>query len=126
MLRQLRQRAIEALSTARQIVLSAFGPADIQVEVLPCESVGLALYVLVPKTSDLLFNLESRTLVVATSDTWQARGTARLLTPHEYPDRLDIARTPEASWSEMVEISPTRLQLNPLRGQAQGETIDIS
>ncbi|MDP2949087.1 MAG: hypothetical protein Q8P22_06075 [Chloroflexota bacterium] len=126
MLRQLRQRASEALSTARQIVLSAFGPADIQAEVLPCESVGLALYVLVPRTSDLLFNLESRTLVVVTADTWQARGMARLLTPHEYPDRLDIARTPEASWSEMVEIRPTRLQLRPPHGQAQGETIDIS
>ena len=126
MLRELRQRASEALSTARQIVLSAFGPADIQAEPLPCESVGLSLYVLVPRTSDLLFNLESRTLVVATADTWQARGTARLLTSHEYPEGLAIAGTPEASWSEMVEINPTRLQLKPPRGQAQGETIDIS
>ncbi|MDP2659569.1 MAG: hypothetical protein Q8R28_02410 [Dehalococcoidia bacterium] len=126
MLRQLRQRASEALSTARQIVLSAFGPADIQAEALPCESVGLALYVLVPRTSDLLFNLESSKLVVGTADTWQLRGAARLLTPHEYPEGLAIATTPEAAWSEMVEICPTRLQLRPARGQAQAETIDIS
>ncbi len=126
MLRQLRQRAIETLSTARQIVLSAFGPAEIQAEVLPCESVGLALYVLVPRTSDLLFNLEAGTLVVATADTWHARGTARLITPHEYPEGLAIARTPEAAWSEMVEIHPTRLQLRSPPGQALGETIDIS
>lgn len=126
MLRQLRQRAIEALATARQIVLSAFGPADIQSEVLRCESVGLALYVLVPRTSDLLFNLESSPLVVATADTWQVRGAARLLTPHEYPGGITIARAPEAAWSEMVEIRPTRLQLRPPSGQAQGETIDIS
>lgn len=125
MLRQLRQRASEELSTARQIVLSAFGPADIQSEVLPCEAIGLALYVLVPRTSDLLFNLEGRALVVATTDTWQARGAARLLKPGEYPEGLTIAGTPEAAWSEMVEICPTRLQLGPSRGQAQGETIDI-
>ena len=126
MLRQLRQRASEELSTARQIVLSAFGPADIQSEVLACESVGLALYVLVPRTSDLLFNLESSRVVVGTADTWQVRGAARLLKPGEYPEGLAIARTPEASWSEMVEICPTRLQLRPPHDQAQGETIDIS
>ncbi|MCL4465155.1 MAG: hypothetical protein M1358_14800 [Chloroflexi bacterium] len=126
MLRQLRQRASEALSTARQIVLSAGGPADIQAEVLPCEAVDLALYVLVPRTSDLLFNLESNTLVVATADTWQARGVARLLTPGEYPDRLALAGAPEAEWCEVVEIRPTRLQVRPPDGQGQGETIDIS
>ncbi|MDP2950161.1 MAG: hypothetical protein Q8P22_11555 [Chloroflexota bacterium] len=126
MLRQLRQRASEELSTARQIVLSAFGPADIQSEVLACESVGLALYVLVPRTSDLLFNLESSRVVVGTTDIWQVRGAARLLKPHEYPEGLAIAGVPEASWSEMVEICPTRLQLRPQPGQGPDETIDIS
>ena len=125
MLRQLRQRAREALSTARQIVLSTCGPADIQADLLNCEALGLVLYVLVARTSDLLFNLESNTLVVATADTWQARGVARLLTPSEYPDRLAIAGTPEAAWCQVVEVRPTRLQLRPLRGQGQGETIDI-
>ena len=125
MLRQLRQQASEALSTAREIVLSAGGPAYIQAEVLSCETIGLALYVLVPRTSDLLFNLESNTLVVATADTWQARGVARLLTPGEYPDRLAIASTPAAVWCEVVEIRPTRLRLRPPGGQGEGETIDI-
>ena len=126
MLRQLRQRASEALSTARQVVLSAGGPADIQAEVLPCEAVDLALYVLVPRTSDLLFNLESNTLVVATADTWQAREVAHPLTPREYPDRLTIAVPPEAAWCEVVEIRPARLQLRPSGGQSVGETIGIS
>lgn len=125
MLRQLRLRASEALSTARQVVLSTFGPADIQAESLSCESVGLALYVLVPRTSDLLFNLENNTLVVATAETWQVRGVARLLSPGEPPDQLAIARRPEAAWCQVAEIRPTRLQLRPPRGQGQGETIDI-
>ena len=123
MLSQLRQRAREALSTARQIVLSASGPADIQAETLPCEAVGLALYVLVARTSDLLFNLENNALVVATADSWQARGTARLLRPGEYPDRLALARTPEAAWCQVVEIRPTRLRLR--HPQGHGETIDL-
>ncbi len=125
MLHQLRQRASEALSTARHVVLSAGGPAEIQAEVLPCEALGLVLYVLVPRTSDLLFNLESKALVVATADTWQVRGLARLLPTGACPEELALARTPEAVWGEVIEVRPTRLQLRPLSGEAQGETIDI-
>ena len=123
MLHQLRQHASEALSTVRQIVLSTNGPADIQAETLSCESIGLALYVLVARTSDLLFNLESNALIVATADTWQMRGVARLLRPGEHPDGLALARTPEAAWCQLVEIRPTRLQLRPRQGK--DETIDL-
>lgn len=125
MLRELRQRASDAISTAREIVLSASGPAEIQAETLPCEAVDLSLYVLVARTSDLLFNLESNPLVVATADTWQARGMARIQRPGEYPDRLALARTPEAAWCQVVEIRLTRLRLRPLGAQGQGETIDL-
>jgi hypothetical protein len=124
-LSQLRQRAIEALSSARQVVLSTSGPAEVQAESLPCESLGRVLYVLVPRTSDLLFNLESNKLVVATAETWQARGMTRLLRPGQCPKELAIARTPEAAWCEVAEIRPTRLQLRPHPGQPRGETIDI-
>jgi len=124
-LRQLRQKASEALSTARQVVLSACGPADIQAESLSCEAVGLALYVLVPRTSDLLFNLESNRPVVATAETWQARGMTRLLRPGQCPEELAIARTPEAVWCQVAEFRPTRLQLRLADSQGQGETIDI-
>ena len=123
MLHQLRQHASEALSTVRQIVLSTNGPADIQAETLSCESIGLALYVLIARTSDLLFNLESNTLVVATADSWQMRGVARLLRPGERPDGLALATTPEAAWCQLVEIRPTRLQLRPRQGK--DETIDL-
>lgn len=125
MLRQLRHRASEVLATARQVVLSTWGPADIQAESLSCESVDLALYVLVPRSSDLLFNLENSTLVVATAENWQARGMTRLLRPGQCPEQLAIVRTPEAAWCEVAEICPTRLQLRPTHGQGQGETIDI-
>lgn len=125
MIQQLRQRVSEALATASQVVLSAYGPADVQAEVLPCEAVGLAIYVLVPRTSDLLFNLESNPLVVATAEAWQVRGEARLLPPGGYPDQLALAQTPAAAWSEMVEVRPNRLQLRGLNGHGNGETIDL-
>jgi hypothetical protein len=53
-----RQRVSEALSSVQGVVVSSSGPAGIQAETLACAAVGMVLYVLVPKTSDLLFNLE--------------------------------------------------------------------
>ncbi len=123
MLSELRQRACEALAAAQYIVLSAGGPADLQAETLPCEAVGMRLYVLVSRTSDLLFNLESDPLVVATADEWQARGPARLLPRREYPNALALAETPEAAWCEVVEMRPTQLRLQPTGGRR--ETIDL-
>jgi len=107
--------------TQHKIVLSTSGPAEIQAETLHCEAVGLALYVLVMRTSDLLFNLESNPQVVATAETWQLRGVVRLLQPCEYPDQLSIAKAPEAAWCQVVEIKPARLHLYP----PYGETIDL-
>jgi hypothetical protein len=124
-LRQLRQKAHEAFESTNRIVLSTDGPAEIQAEALRCEALGLSLYVLVPRASDLLFNLENRALVVVTADSWQARGTARLLSRANYPEQLAIARTPDAAWSELVEIIPTRLQLRPPAGQGPSETVDV-
>lgn len=125
MLEKLRQRAREALATTRQIVLSSYGPADIQTEIVACEALGLALYVLVPRASDLLFNLESDTRVVATADSWQVRGVASRVPPGACPDQLALAGAPAAAWCEVVEIRPTRLHLRALVGQGQGETIDL-
>jgi len=107
-------------------VLSTDGPAEIQAEALRCEALGLSVYVLVPRASDLLFNLENSTLVVATADTWQARGAARLLSRAVYPEQLEIARRPEAAWCELAEIRLTRLQLRPSDDVGPVETLDIA
>jgi hypothetical protein len=122
-LRQLRQQASEALSAARHIVLSTVGPAEIQAESLPCEAAGLNLYVLVARASDLLFNLESNALVVATADTWQIRGVARILRQGECPDGLGLGGAPETEWCQLVEIRPTQMLLHP--PGRKPETIDL-
>jgi hypothetical protein len=124
-LEHLRKRASEALATAGQVVLSTWGPADIQAERLACESLDVVFYVLVPRTSDLLFNLETNEAVVATAETWQVRGMARLLRPGQHPKELAITRTPQAAWCDVAEIRPTQLRLSRAPGQLQDETIDI-
>jgi hypothetical protein len=58
MLDYAQKRAVEALKNTRWVVLAANGPAGLLVSVFTCEAVELALYILMPKTSDHLFNLE--------------------------------------------------------------------
>jgi len=58
MLDYVRQRAIEVLKVPRRAVLATSGPSGVQVSEFPCEAIELELYLLVPQTSDHLFNLE--------------------------------------------------------------------
>jgi len=123
MLNHLRQRVIETLSTARTATLSTHGAAGIQANVFPCEVVDLCLYLLVPRTSDHLFNLEQNPEVAVTTETWQVRGVARIA--GEYPAGLALLQQPDAGWCEVVAVCPTRLQIERSGGPGHAETIDI-
>ena len=123
MLNHLRQRVTETLSAARAATLSTHGAAGIQANVFPCESVDLGLYMLVPRTSDHLFNLEHNPEVVVTTDTWQVRGTA-CIAP-ECPAELALLQQPDAAWCEVMLVRPTRLQIERPGGASHAETIDI-
>jgi len=123
MLNHLRQRVTETLSTARTATLSTHGAAGIQANVFACESVDLGLYLLVPRTSDHLFNLEHNPEVVVTTETWQMRGAA-LIAPSSLPG-LALLQQPDAAWCEVVMVRPTRLQIEWPGGSGHAETIDI-
>jgi hypothetical protein len=123
MLNHLRQRVTETLSTARSATLSTHGAAGIQANVFPCEVVGTTLYLLVPRTSDHLFNLEQHPEMVVTTETWQVRGTAFIVT--ERPAGLALLEQPDAAWCELVAVRPTRLQIERPGGTGYAETIDI-
>jgi hypothetical protein len=125
MLNHLRQRAAAALAAVRTATLSTCGPAHIQASVLPCEAVGLRFYMLAPRISDHLFNLESESEVVVTTADWQLRGTASVLDETASPSGLQLTHMREAQWSRLVEIHPVRLHMNRLNGWAFGETLDI-
>jgi hypothetical protein len=71
MLDYARQRAIEILKIPRSAVLATSGPAGVQLSEFPCEALDLDLYLLVPQTSDHLFNLEHVSTVSLLTDIWR-------------------------------------------------------
>lgn len=125
MLDHLRQRVVEALAAVHSATLSTYGLAELQASLLPCESLGLRLYMLLPATSDHLLNLESRPEVVVTTPKWQLRGTAVVLDMPGCPPDLKLPRQPEAQWSRLVEICPQQLNIRRHDGWGFSETIDI-
>lgn len=125
MLDYARQRAIEALKIPRKAVLATSGPAGVQVSELPCEALELELYLLVPQTSDHLFNLENVSTVSLLTDIWDLKGEAQILFSHSTDLKLDIVREPEAQWSVIVRVRPSKLQIRKEDGWGNLETIDI-
>jgi hypothetical protein len=123
MLNHLRERVTEVLSGAGVVTLSTHGAAGIQASVFPCESVDLDLYLLVPRASDHLFNLEHNPEVVVTTETWQLRGVAGIAP--ECPAGLALLQQPDAAWCEVVMVRSTRLQIEPQGGLGHAETIDM-
>jgi hypothetical protein len=122
MINHLHQRVVDTLSAAATATLATQGPAGLQANTFPCEAVELVLYVLVPRTSDQLFNLEQNPEVVVTAEGWQLRGTARIAADH--PAGLALLGQPEAPYCEVVEIHPARLQIER-EGTGHAETIDV-
>lgn len=135
MLDHLHQRAVQALASARSVILSSYGPADIQSSRVASASRDLTLYVFIPHNSEHLFNLEHRAGVVAATDAWHLQGMARVLRPDEIPVGI---RPPEGCEDParpacganparacVVEIRPTRLTLHAPTGRGNLETIDF-
>ena len=97
MLESLRTRVINALSSEPAATLSTNGPGGIQAGFFPCEADGLTLYLLVPASSDVLFNLESETAVVVTTPRWQMEGEAEVHPLSLAPQTLLLTRSPRAA-----------------------------
>jgi hypothetical protein len=123
MLDHLKQRVVDTLAATRSATLATVGPADLQVNVFPCETAGGVLFVLVPRTSDHLLNIEYNPAVVVTSEGWQLRGAAEILAA--CPSELALGRHQDAAWCSVVRIAPERLHIVPADGVSYDETIDI-
>jgi hypothetical protein len=126
MLEHLRQRIIQTLASVRTVALSTFGPAGLQASRYPCQSLGIELYLLVPRTSDHLFNLETKSEVVVVNEGWNMQGLAHVLPKSEYPANLALARSPETGLSEIVWIHPSRLTILREGTTSPAETIDVN
>jgi hypothetical protein len=126
MLDYARQRVIEALRIHRKVVLATSGPAGVQVSEFPCEAVELNLLLLMPKTSDHLFNLEYDPTVTLLTDGWELKGKAQVISPNAMDLELDLLRKPGAEWCELVQVIPYRVHIRREEGWGNIETIDLT
>ncbi len=126
MLDYARQHAIEALSLPRKVVLVTCGPAGVQAGEFPCEANDLALYLLVPRTSDHLFNLEHNSTVSLLSSGWELSGAASILPASAPGFDLSLVKDPVAQWCVVVRIAPLRIQIKRADGWGNIETIDLN
>ncbi|HRQ36579.1 MAG TPA: hypothetical protein PLD25_01550 [Chloroflexota bacterium] len=126
MLAHLRQRVEDVLAPVQTANLSTSGPAGIQSRVFPCEAVGMWLYLLVPGTSDHLFNLEHEPTAVVSTKQWQLHGRGCTIPLSQAPPTLSLPHSPDAPGCVLVKIQPMRLQINQPQGWGNGETIDIT
>lgn len=136
MLDHLRQKAAQTLASVSSVILSSYGPGDIQSSRLPCAAQDLTLYVFIPHSSNHLLNIEQRPGIVAATDEWDLRGNARVLALEEIPAGIKpsvIGADPDwpasgsdSTWGWVaVEIRPTRLTLHSPTGLGNIETIDF-
>ena len=124
MLDHLRRQVCAALVEVHQVMLASCGPAELQASLVPCAARDLCLYLLVPRASDHLYNLEADSHVVIATPAWEVRGQARLLPAHGWPAGLALASFPETAWSELVLVEPGRFHRYAVDDRP-AETIDI-
>jgi hypothetical protein len=124
MLNHLRQHIAATLANVRSATLASSGPAGLQAQVVPCTASGVLLYLLLPRTSDQLLNLEHDPAVVVTTAEWQVWGQARVLTQAERAAAA-LLDAPDAPWSVVVEVQPTRVSIAQPTGWGAAETIDL-
>ena len=125
MLDYARLRAIEILKLPRRVVLATSGPAGVQAGEFPCEAVELNLYLLVPKTSDHLFNLEHASSVTLLTGEWELKGDAQVIPPNAPGLELDLLREPGAQWCELVRVDPCQMQVRREGHWGNLETFDF-
>jgi len=125
MLDYARQRVMEALGAPRMAVLVTSGPAGVQASEFRCEAIGLDLYLLVPQTSDHLFNLERDAAVTLLTAGCELKGKAHMIS-RGMPDLdLGLWREPGAEWCVLVRVEPSQAQIRSEEGWGNLETIDL-
>lgn len=123
MLSQLRQHIATRLKNTHSATLATSGPAGLQADVVPCAAKGIQLYLLLPRTSDHLFNLEHDPAAVVATAEWHVSGRAHIVAEAECPAvLLDM---PTAPWSSVVVVQPLRVSIAQREGWGAAETIDL-
>ncbi len=125
MLGYARQRASAVLGNPRTAVLVTSGPAGVQTGEFRCEVLDLSLYVLIPQTSDHLFNLEQESTVTVLTATCEIKGRARPISRAASDPNVGLCHEPNAEWCALVRVEILRVQIRSEAGWRNCETIDL-
>ena len=96
MLDYARQRASAALGSPRTAILITSGPAGVQTSEFRCEVIELSLYLLIPQTSDHLFNLEHESTVTVLTATCELKGRAQPISCAALELKVGLCHEPDA------------------------------
>ncbi len=124
MLDYARERACDVLRIPRTAVFATNGPAGLQLSALPCQADGVVVYLLLPQTSDHIFNLEHNPAVTLLASAWELKGEARIVAGEKVG--LELLREPQAEWSVLVQVTPSRIHILGGQGWGNAETIDLA
>jgi hypothetical protein len=119
------QRALEVLGHPRAAVLVTNGPAGIQIGEFACALSDLHLYLLVPQTSDHLFNLEYKATVNLLIARCEVKGSAHIVLRESVNLDCDLLRDPAADWCVLVRVEIAQVQLHSEAGWGNRETLDL-
>ena len=126
MINYARERAVELLKTASTAVLATNGPLGVQVSEFPCETVGLDIYLLVPKTSDHLFNLEHDDRVALHTEQWELTGKGQVLSSEGKWPQISLLPKTGTAYYVLIKIVPSQIQVLRSEGWGPAETIDLT
>jgi len=126
MLDYARQRAIEVLGIPGKVVLVTHSPAGLQAGEFPCEAVGLDLYLLIPRTSDQLFNLEQNSSITALAANWELHGEAYVIASTTLDQAINLLGESGAGWCKLVRVVPDQIKIRRENGWGFLETIEIN
>ena len=105
--------------------MATSGPAGVQASELRYEALELEVYLLVPQTSDHLFNLEYVSNVTLLTAGWELKGKARILSSAESDLQLTLLRELEAEWCALVRVDPIQVHVLREGGWGRIETLDL-
>ena len=119
------QRALEALGNPRAAVLVTNGPAGVQVSEFPCAALGLSLYLLVPQTSDHLFNLEYESTVTLLIARCELKGKAQIVSRGAVDLDCTLLQEPQADCCAFLHVEIFQVQIRSEVGWGNCETLDL-
>jgi hypothetical protein len=126
MINYARERAREILRTKYRAVLATTGAAGVLVSEFPCEAIELDLYLLLPRTSDHLFNLEQDGRVAVHTDQWELTGKGRALSLEEKWPQISVLPKTGAACYVLVKVAPSQIQVLRAEGWGPAETVDLT